>query len=93
MKSYLLPLAIYLLVINCLGFLMVWADKRKARRNRWRIAEKRFFQLALLGGALGVYLGMRAFRHKTQHRLFTLGIPTLALLNVAALGYLFLIQF
>lgn len=61
-------------------------DKFKARRGLWRIPEKTLFLSALLGGAMGSILGMKLFRHKTKHRSFTIGMPCLFLLNVAALG-------
>ncbi len=85
LQSYFL---IYILVINALSFLTVGVDKLKAKRRKWRIPESRFFIFGLLGGASGVYLGMQLFRHKTQHRKFTIGIPVLIILNVICLYYL-----
>lgn len=57
-------------------------DKMQAKRNRWRIKEKTLLILALAGGAIGAYFGMKIFRHKTKHNLFRLGLPLLVLLNV-----------
>ena len=65
----------YLLLINAAGFLLMLADKLKAKKNRWRIRESTLFTVAALGGSVGSLLGMYAFRHKTQHLKFTLGIP------------------
>ncbi len=75
----------YFLFINMLSFFLMGEDKRRARRGRYRIAEKRLFLAATLGGAFGGTLGMYAFRHKTRHRKFRLGFPLLALLWAAAL--------
>lgn len=81
-------LLLYLAVMNLASFLWMRSDKAKARRGERRIPEKRLFAAAAAGGALGVWLGMRTFRHKTKHASFTVGIPLLILLNVAAAGYI-----
>jgi uncharacterized membrane protein YsdA (DUF1294 family) len=73
---------VYLIVINLAGFAMMGVDKNLARQRERRIPERRLFLTALAGGALGVWLGMRAWRHKTQHNSFTVGIPLLLVLNV-----------
>jgi uncharacterized membrane protein YsdA (DUF1294 family) len=81
-------LGIFLLVINLFGFLTVGLDKAKAKRDRWRIPEKHFFIVSVLGGAVGVYLGMKLFRHKTKHKKFVYGIPILIVLNLVSIYYL-----
>lgn len=55
-------------------------DKRRARKGKYRIAEKHLFLAAALGGAPGGTFGMYAFRHKTRHWRFRLGFPLLAFL-------------
>ena len=77
MKLLLILLGAYLLVINLEGFALMWIDKSRARRGRRRIAEATLFIVAALGGSLGVLCGMYAFRHKTLHTSFTVGIPLL----------------
>ena len=71
------PLLIYLLLINALGFLLMLADKQKARKNRWRIPEATLLTMALLGGSLGMLAGMKLFRHKTQKPKFSIGVPVI----------------
>lgn len=68
-------LLLYLLIINALGFALMLVDKLKAKKNRWRIPEATLMTVAALGGSVGSLLGMYAFRHKTLHLKFTLGIP------------------
>lgn len=75
MKLLLILLGAYLLVINLEGFALMGIDKSRARRGRRRIAEATLFIVAALGGSLGVLCGMYAFRHKTLHTSFTVGIP------------------
>ena len=77
MKLLLILLGAYLRVINLEGFALMGIDKSRARRGRRRIAEATLFIVAALGGSLGVLCGMYAFRHKTLHTSFTVGIPLL----------------
>lgn len=78
--------AIYIAFVNILGFYIMYIDKRKAKQNKHRISEKTIFITALLLGAIGVYIGMYKFRHKTKHLSFTVGIPICIILNIF-LGY------
>lgn len=73
---------VYLIVLNVYTFLLMGHDKRSAKRNRRRVPERRFFVLGAIGGAIGVWYGMKKWRHKTQHRSFTTGVPFLVVLNV-----------
>lgn len=72
----------YLLAINLAAFCVYGADKRRARRDAWRIPEKTLFLLALLGGSLGALAGMHAFHHKTRKWYFRFGIPAILLLQL-----------
>ena len=81
-------LGLYLLAVNLAAFVLMGADKRKARRGAWRIPERTLFLPALLGGALGGVLGMRTFHHKTRHWYFRWGFPLLLVLQLAGLGWL-----
>ena len=76
---------IYLLIINIIGFLALWIDKRKAQKDKWRIPEKRLFLFAFLGGGLGCTLGMKVFRHKTKHLSFVIGIPAIMIVEYIAM--------
>ncbi len=82
--------ALFILVIACmlamsaLLFVLMGVDKRRAKAGKWRVPEKTLFLIAFLGGAPGGILGMRAFRHKTKHASFTIGMPLLLLLNIGA---------
>lgn len=69
------PVLLYLIIINAAGFLLMLADKRKARRGAWRIPEATLIGTAAMGGSIGVLTGMYLVRHKTRHLKFTLGVP------------------
>ena len=72
----------YLCIINALGFLIMLIDKRKARKNQWRIPESTLMLVAALGGSIGTLIGMYSLRHKTKHAKFYIGVPCLLTLQV-----------
>ena len=74
-------LIIYLIGINVVTFFIYCIDKWKARRGKWRIPEDTLIWLAIAGGSIGALLGIYLFRHKTQHKKFTLGIPAIILVQ------------
>ena len=82
---------IYLIGINVLTFLIYGIDKWKSRRGKWRIPEDTLIWLAIAGGSIGALLGMYLFRHKTQHKKFTLSVPAILLVQVALI-YFFLLR-
>ena len=76
-------LLVWLAVINLLTFIVYGADKRRARKGKWRVPEKTLFLLPVLGGSIGALLGMRVFHHKTKHWYFVWGIPAILLAQIA----------
>lgn len=83
------PLLIYLLLINALGFLLMLADKYKAKKNLWRIPEKTLLGVGIMGGSIGCLVGMYLVRHKTRHLKFTLGMPVILAAQIVAWILLF----
>jgi uncharacterized membrane protein YsdA (DUF1294 family) len=77
----------YLIGINIFAFCMMGYDKRMAKHKKRRIPERHLFLYALIGGAIGSFLGMRYFRHKTQHASFRFGIPAILTLHIALAVY------
>lgn len=77
-------LTLYLLIINAAGFLLMLADKHKAKKKLWRIPEATLFGVAVLGGSIGVLAGMYTVRHKTRHLKFTLGVPVILAVQLLA---------
>lgn len=73
-------------VMSFICFMAMGIDKLKARAGKWRIPERTLFLLAAMGGALGGMLGMLAFRHKTKHKSFVIGMPLLLLLNISCIA-------
>lgn len=73
---------LYLIVANLAAFLMYGADKRRAKKNRWRISEKALIMVALIGGSVGALGGMYLFRHKTKHMKFVIGVPVILVIQI-----------
>ena len=80
----------YLIIINLIGVLIMYIDKRKAKYGRWRIPEKTLLTVALLGGTVGTLIGMYWFRHKTQKLKFVLGFPTILISEIVIITYFLL---
>ena len=79
-------LILILTVMSAVLFLMMGADKSRAKSHCRRIPEARLFLLAILGGAVGGTLGMWVFRHKTRHWYFAFGFPLLAAIQLYVLA-------
>ncbi|MCC2928164.1 MULTISPECIES: DUF1294 domain-containing protein [Bacillus] len=79
-------IAVYLVLINLCGFWVMGADKRRAQHHKWRISEDRLWLIAIVFGALGVWLGMQTFRHKTKHTSFQYGVPFLLVIEAVLIG-------
>lgn len=75
---------LYLLIVNAIGFVLMLGDKRMAQKKLWRIPEATLMTVAAIGGSIGSLIGMYTFRHKTRHVKFTLGIPAILAVQVAA---------
>ena len=72
----------YLIIINIIAFFLMGIDKKKAQNGAWRIPEKTLFFSAILGGSIGAIAGMQLFRHKTKHRTFVIGMPTILIVQI-----------
>lgn len=57
---------IYYLIINLLLFILMAADKEKAKKHKWRIKEATLFLFSFLGGSIGGFFGMFLLHHKNK---------------------------
>ncbi len=80
---------LYVCAINVITFLIYGLDKRKAKRDRWRIPEKTLLMLAVIGGSVGAFAGMQFFRHKTKHMKFVIGVPVIFFVQIILIWFLY----
>lgn len=78
----------YLLLINIISFIIIYINKQKAIKHKWRIKESTLFLVSIMGGSLGTLIGMYTFHHKTKHIKFTLGIPFIFIIQILLIYYL-----
>lgn len=81
-------LSYYLLAINVVAFIMYGIDKYKTKKAKWRIPEATLLLLAVLGGSIGAWMGMKVWHHKTMHKKFKYAIPAILLIQIALMAYL-----
>lgn len=79
----------YLLTLNIFALILMFLDKRKARKNNRRVSESFFAGVSLMGGFLGILIGGYVFRHKTIKRSFQLKILATALLHILCISYIY----
>lgn len=72
----------YIIIVNLVGFFLMYIDKKKSINHKWRIRENTLILVSIIGGSIGCFLGMYTFRHKTKHLKFKVGIPIIILVQV-----------
>lgn len=63
--------------VNIVAFSLMGIDKMRAVQGNRRVPERILFLGAIIGGAFGIYIGMRTFHHKTRKPAFRYVIPCL----------------
>jgi len=77
----------YIVGVNILAFLVYGIDKWRAKKGKWRISEATLLLLAVIGGSIGAWLGMKVWHHKTMHKKFKYGIPAILIIQIILIGY------
>ena len=80
-------LFIYLVIVNALAFLLMLADKHKAKTKGRRIRERTLLGVCAIGGSVGSLLGMYLLRHKTKHKQFKYGVPFILIIELVVWFY------
>ena len=75
-------ISLIIVIINIVTFIIYGIDKYKAKKGKWRIPENSLIGLAIIGGSIGAYLGMRVWHHKTMHLKFKYGIPLIIVIQL-----------
>ena len=76
---------IYIAAINVVTFFMYGVDKWKAKHSKWRISEATLLLMAVLGGSIGAWMGMKVWHHKTLHKKFRYEVPLILIAQIALL--------
>ena len=79
---------IYLLIVNIFTFIVYGVDKLKAKEHWWRISEATLLFLAVVGGSVGAWVGMKVWHHKTMHKKFKCGVPIILRLQAVLFCYI-----
>lgn len=82
-------LVCYLLGINAVALIVYGIDKYKAQKAKWRISEATLLTLAVVGGSVGAWLGIKVWHHKTMHKKFKYGVPLILFLQIVAMMLLY----
>ena len=77
----------YLCAVISLTFIIYGIDKLKAKQQWSRVSEATLILLALAGGSIGAWLGMKIWHHKTLHNQFKYGIPAIIVLQAILVVY------
>lgn len=79
----------YIIGVNVITFMVYGIDKLKARKGKWRISEYTLLLLAIAGGSLGAWCGMKVWHHKTMHKKFRYGIPLIIAMQIGLCLYIY----
>ena len=88
MTDYHLFIAIYIIAVNLVTFVTYGIDKYKSIKRKLRISEATLLTMAVIGGSIGAWTGMKVWRHKTMHKKFTIGIPIVFVIHLFIVIYL-----
>lgn len=81
-------LLFFIIGINIIAFIVYGIDKLKAKQGKWRIPESTLLFLAIIGGSIGAWCGVKVWHHKTLHKKFRYGIPLIIAIQIAMIWYL-----
>ena len=71
--------------VNVITFVVYGIDKLKAKKGKWRVPETTLLLLAIVGGSVGAWCGVKVWHHKTMHAKFKYGIPLIMAMQAGLL--------
>ena len=81
-------LLFFIFSINVVTFIVYGIDKLRAKKGMWRIPETTLLLLAIVGGSIGAWCGVKVWHHKTLHKKFRYGIPLIMATQIVLCLYL-----
>ncbi|WP_040473641.1 DUF1294 domain-containing protein [Flavobacterium frigoris] len=82
----------FIIILNCISFLVTAYDKRLAMKNKRRVSEKTLLSFVAFGGTIGGGFAMLLFKHKTSKRSYLLKFMGIVLFQTLLLYVLFYTQ-
>lgn len=77
-----------IIAVNVITFVVYGIDKLKAKKGKRRVPEATLLLLAIVGGSVGAWCGVKVWHHKTMHVKFKYGIPLIMAMHALLLVYL-----
>ena len=74
-----------IIAVNVITFVVYGIDKLKAKKGKWRVPETTLLLLAIVGGSVGAWCGVKVWHHKTMHAKFKYGIPLIMAMQAGLL--------
>ena len=78
----------YIVIVNIAAFCLFGIDKSAAIKQKQRIPNRVLLLTAAFGGSLGALAGMYTFRHKTKKWYYTVTVPAMLIIQIAAAVWL-----
>ena len=78
----------YIVIVNIATFCLYGIDKSAAIKQKQRIPNRVLLLTAAFGGSLGALAGMYTFRHKTKKWYYTVTVPAMLIIQIAAAVWL-----
>ena len=75
----------FIIGVNVITFVVYGIDKLKAKKGKWRVPETTLLLLAIVGGSVGAWCGVKVWHHKTVHAKFKYGIPLIMAMQAGLL--------
>ena len=75
-------------IINSITFIIFALDKLYAIKKKWRYKVATLLGLCFFGGALGGFLAMNLFHHKTNKKIFAFGVPLMLIVQIVIILHL-----
>lgn len=71
--------------VNVITFVVYGIDKLKAKKGKCRVPETTLLLLAIVGGSVGAWCGVKVWHHKTMYAKFKYGIPLIMAMQAGLL--------
>ena len=71
--------------VNVITFVVYGIDKLKAKKGKCRVSETTLLLLAIVGGSVGAWCGVKVWHHKTMYAKFKYGIPLIMAMQAGIL--------